>query len=48
MWVDYDVPNWFLTWKNFYRSPFLKWLQTRYDSNLTIMKSPKRATDNRV
>ena len=25
MWVDYDVPNWFLTSKNFYRSPFSKW-----------------------
>ena len=25
MWVDYDVPNWFLTLKNFYRSPFSKW-----------------------
>jgi hypothetical protein len=22
MWVDYDVPNWFLTSKNFYQSPF--------------------------
>jgi hypothetical protein len=26
MWVDYDVPNWFLTLKNFYRLPFSKWL----------------------
>ena len=25
MWVDYDVPNWFLTLNNFYRSPFSKW-----------------------
>jgi hypothetical protein len=25
MWVDYDVANWFLTSKNFYRSPFSKW-----------------------
>ena len=25
MWVDYDVPNWFLTSKIFYRSPFSKW-----------------------
>jgi hypothetical protein len=24
MWVDYDVPKWFLTSKNFYRSPFSK------------------------
>jgi uncharacterized protein Usg len=25
MWVDYDVPNWFPTLKNFYCSPFSKW-----------------------
>jgi hypothetical protein len=25
MWVDHDVPNWFLTSKNFYQSPFSKW-----------------------
>ena len=25
MWVDYDVLKWFLTLKNFYRSPFSKW-----------------------
>ena len=25
MWVDYDVPNWFLTSENFYRSSFSKW-----------------------
>jgi hypothetical protein len=25
MWVAYDVLNWFLTSKNFYRSPFSKW-----------------------
>jgi hypothetical protein len=25
MWVDYNVPNWFLTLQNFYRSPFSKW-----------------------
>jgi hypothetical protein len=25
MWVDYNVSNWFLTLKNFYRSPFSKW-----------------------
>jgi hypothetical protein len=24
MWVDYDVPKWFMTSKNFYRSPFSK------------------------
>jgi hypothetical protein len=35
MWVDNDVPNWFPTWKNFYRSPFLKWPpQYRKDSKL--------------
>jgi hypothetical protein len=28
MWVDYDVPKWFLTSKNFYRSPFLKKVTT--------------------
>jgi hypothetical protein len=26
MWVDYDVPNWFLTSKKFYRSPLSQWL----------------------
>jgi hypothetical protein len=25
IWVDYDVLNWFLTSKNFYRLPFSKW-----------------------
>jgi hypothetical protein len=25
MWVDNDVPNWFPTLPNFYRSPFSKW-----------------------
>jgi hypothetical protein len=25
MWVDNDVPNWFLSLKNFYHSPFSKW-----------------------
>jgi hypothetical protein len=25
MWVDYNVPNWFLISKNFYQSPFSKW-----------------------
>jgi 5-carboxymethyl-2-hydroxymuconate isomerase len=25
MWVDNDVPNWFPTLKNVYRSPFSKW-----------------------
>ena len=35
MWVDYDVPNWFLTSKNFYRSPFLKW-PPQYRTNSTL------------
>ena len=36
MWVDYDVPNWFLTLKNFYRSPFSKWPpQCRTNSTLS-------------
>jgi hypothetical protein len=25
IWLDYEVLNWFLTSKNFYRSPFSKW-----------------------
>ena len=35
MWVDYDVPNWFLTLKNFYRSPFSKW-SPQYRTNSTL------------
>ena len=35
MWVDYDVPKWFLTLKNFYRSPFSKWLP-QYCTNSTL------------
>ena len=35
MWVDYDVPNWFLTLKNFYRSPFSKW-PPQYRTNSTL------------
>ena len=36
MWVDFDVPNWFPTLKNFYRSPFSKWpLQYRTNSTLS-------------
>ena len=35
MWVDYDVPNWFLTAKNFYRSPFSKW-PSQYHTNSTL------------
>jgi hypothetical protein len=35
MWVDYDVPNWFLTLKNFYRSPFTKW-PPQYPTNSTL------------
>jgi hypothetical protein len=35
MWVDNDVPNWFLTLKNFYRSPCSKWLP-QYRTNSTL------------
>ena len=35
MWVDYDIPNWFLTSKNFYRSPFSKW-PPQYRTNSTL------------
>ena len=35
MWVGYDVPNWFLTSKNFYRSPFSKW-PPQYRINSTL------------
>jgi hypothetical protein len=35
MWVDYDVPNWILTSKNFYRSPFSKW-SPQYCTNSTL------------
>jgi hypothetical protein len=35
MWVDYDVPNRFPTLKNFYRSPFSKWLP-QYRTNSTL------------
>ena len=35
MWVDYDVPNWFLTSKNFYRLPFSK-LPPQYRTNSTL------------
>ena len=35
MWVDNDVPNWFLTLNNFYRSPFSKW-PPQYRTNSTL------------
>jgi hypothetical protein len=35
LYVDYDVPNWFLTSKNFYRSPFSKW-PPQYHTNWTL------------
>ena len=35
MWVDYDVPNWFLTSQNFYLSPFSKW-SPQYRTNSTL------------
>jgi hypothetical protein len=37
MWVDYDVPNWFLISKNFYRSPFSKW-PPQYRTNSTLFE----------
>ena len=37
MWVDYDVPNWFLTSNNFYRSPFSKW-PTQYRTSSTLFE----------
>jgi hypothetical protein len=33
--LDYGVPNWFPTSKNFYRSPFSKWLP-QYRKNSTL------------
>jgi hypothetical protein len=36
IWVDNNVPNWFPTLKNFYRSPFSKWPpQYRKNSKLS-------------
>ena len=35
MWVDNDIPNWFPTLKNFYRSPFSKW-PPQYRTNSTL------------
>ena len=35
MCVDNDVPNWFPTLKNFYRSPFSKW-PPQYHTNSTL------------
>ena len=35
MWVDYDVSNWLLTSKIFYRSPFFKW-PPQYRTNSTL------------
>jgi hypothetical protein len=35
MWVDNDVPNWFPTLTNFYRSPFSKW-PPQYRTNSTL------------
>ena len=35
MWVDNDVPNWFPTLNNFYRSPFSKWTP-QYRTNSTL------------
>jgi hypothetical protein len=40
IWVDNDVPNWFPTLKNFYRSPFSKWLSQhrKYSTLSDIIK----------
>ena len=38
MWVDNDVPNWFPTLTNFYRSPFSKW-SPQYCTNSTLSDS---------
>jgi hypothetical protein len=53
MWVDYDVPNWFLTSKNFSRSPFSKWPpqcctnSTLFDFNvLNWFSTSKMKSDN--
>ena len=35
MWVDNDVPNWFSTLSNFYRSQFSKW-PPQYRKNSTL------------
>ena len=35
MLVDKDVPNWFMTSKNFYRSPFSKW-PPQFRTNSTL------------
>jgi hypothetical protein len=35
IWVDNNVPNWFPTLKNFYRSPFWKW-PPQYRKNSTL------------
>ena len=35
IWVDNDVPNWFLTLNNFYRLPFSKW-PPQYRTNSTL------------
>jgi hypothetical protein len=35
MWVHNDVPNWFLTSKNLYQSPFSKW-PSQYRTNSTL------------
>jgi hypothetical protein len=49
IWVDNDVPNWFPTLKNFYRSPFSKWLP-HYRNNSTlsdIIKSKNNKSPNK-
>jgi hypothetical protein len=45
MWVDNDVPNWFPTLKNFYRSPFSKW-SPQYHKNSTLSYQILMISDN--
>ena len=44
MWVDNDVPNWFPTLKNFYRSPFSKW-PPQYCTNSTLSRFQRHLYD---
>jgi hypothetical protein len=46
MWVDNDVPNWYPTLKNFYRSPFMKcrWNRTMLNLFRIVVAILKMAT----
>jgi hypothetical protein len=49
MWVDNDVPNWFPTLKNFYRSPFWKWPpQYRINSLLSDFNSRQASSQGKM